>query len=140
MTKRFGLRLGFGPIACAELAIVASELSSNIVKYGKGGHLEVGECEEHGLKGIVLTAHDADPPFRSFEAALEDGADDAGPIHPDLIHRHTGLASGLGAVARMTHSVRLEVEANGKRVVATRYLDKPLTDARYTARKGGPQG
>jgi anti-sigma regulatory factor (Ser/Thr protein kinase) len=124
--RQFACDLGFGRKACVELAIVASELSSNIVRHGKGGELEISSIDEAGGKAIVLVAHDSGPSFRDFKVALQDGCDDRGPLSPDELQKRHGLATGLGTVVRLTHALRMESDARGKRVIAVRYVKRPL--------------
>jgi anti-sigma regulatory factor (Ser/Thr protein kinase) len=54
LTKRFAATLGFSPRECGELAIVASELCSNILKYGPPGSIELESVTEAGSAGIRL--------------------------------------------------------------------------------------
>jgi anti-sigma regulatory factor (Ser/Thr protein kinase) len=121
-TKQFAAELGFGRRACEELAIVASELSSNVLKYGKRGSLELSAIEDARGRGIVIVARDCGPPFRNLETALKDGHDENGPIDPAHILKRGGIGAGLGAVIRLTHSFRVEPEPGGKRIVVVRYL------------------
>jgi len=125
-TRDFASGLGFGRKACVELAIVASELSSNIVKHGKGGELEVSSIDGASGKAIMLVASDSGPPFRDLKMALQDGCDDRGPISPDEFGKRAGLAAGLGTIVRLTHTLRVESDARGKRVIAVRYVNRPL--------------
>jgi anti-sigma regulatory factor (Ser/Thr protein kinase) len=118
--------VGFPSRACSELAIVASELSSNILKYGKCGRMAFVEVKEGEGIGISIRAYDAGPPFRDLGSALLDGCDDRGPIDADDLSRRGGLGAGLGAVIRLTHSFRVEQDRPGKWVIATRYLGRPL--------------
>jgi anti-sigma regulatory factor (Ser/Thr protein kinase) len=125
-TKQFASQLGFDRRACEELAIVASELSSNVLKYGKSGTLELSEMMDAAGKAMVIAARDAGPPFRNLETALKDGHDDNGPIDPATLASRGGLGTGLGAVVRLSHDFRVEPEPTGKRVVAIRYLHRKL--------------
>src|SRR4051812_28946141 len=91
-TARRGVRahaslLGFGRLACEELTIVASELCTNIAKYGVRGFLLVQRLEQP-VQGaaIVLEARDQGPPFLSFALATRDHSDDRGPIPPERLH------------------------------------------------------
>lgn len=122
LTKRFAATLGFSSRECGELAIVASELSSNILKYGPPGSIELEAVTDAGGSGIQLTANDHGPPFKNFELAVKDGWDDAGPIDPLSIFRRKGMGGGLGAVTRLTHRLAVVPAANGKSIVAVRYL------------------
>lgn len=124
MTKSFAASLGFSPRECGELAIVASELSSNILKYGVQGSMDLLEAHDATVGGIRLVAHDVGPPFRNLELAIQDGWDDQGPIDPLLIFKRNGIGGGLGAVARLMDGISVEPEPGGKRVLAVRYLDR----------------
>jgi anti-sigma regulatory factor (Ser/Thr protein kinase) len=119
-------QLGFRSNECAELAIVVSELCSNIVKYGVRGSIELQPIEDptSGL-GISIVAHDVGPPFHDWAMALQDGCDDRGPIDPGELLRRGGLGIGLGAVARLTHSLQVETGSDGKRISVIRYVTAP---------------
>jgi anti-sigma regulatory factor (Ser/Thr protein kinase) len=121
-TKQFAFHLGFSRRACAELAIVVSELSSNILKYGRPGRILLAEVNDAGRRGIGVRAYDVGPPFRDLESAVKDGCDDVGPIDPASIARRGGFGTGLGAIIRFTHSFRVEPLTRGKCVEVTRYL------------------
>jgi anti-sigma regulatory factor (Ser/Thr protein kinase) len=132
--KRVATEIGFSHHAREELAIVASELSSNVIKYGKGGVLELSDLEDEHGKGMILIAHDSGPPFRHLSMAVQDGCDDNGPIDPATIFKRGGIGAGLGAVIRLTHTFRVESETDGKRVIAIRYLKRPSTRSRRPGR------
>jgi anti-sigma regulatory factor (Ser/Thr protein kinase) len=121
-----GARLGFLRRDCHELAIVVSELCSNIVKYGVRGSLELESLMHptHGT-GVLIVARDEGPPFRDLGMALQDGCDDQGPIDPAGLLKRTGLGIGLGAVVRLTDSLEVEQHKNGKAIRAIRYLNRP---------------
>src|SRR5689334_9448935 len=70
--------LGFAPHEAGELAIVASELATNILKYGIKGTMTFFEVIDPVRgRGLGIIAQDHGPPFRSFADALEDGCDDS---------------------------------------------------------------
>ena len=126
VARRAAKAAGFGRRACAELMIVASELASNVLKYGTHGTLRLETCH-HALRGpgVRIVAEDHGPPFKSFETAQIDGFDDDGPVDAALLVSRRGTASGLGAVRRLTHELVWEPRAHGKAVIATRYLKAP---------------
>lgn len=121
-TRLFATLVGFHRQASEELAIVASELASNIVKYGKYGYLELSRIDDSKGRGIALVARDWGPPFQNLETALRDGCDEQGPIDPAQFLKRGGIGSGLGAVLRLTNSFSVEPEADGKRITVIRYL------------------
>jgi anti-sigma regulatory factor (Ser/Thr protein kinase) len=121
-TLRFTQVLGFSKRECGELAIVASELTSNVLKYGVRGSIQLDALEDTRGQGVVLVAEDIGPPFQNLELALLDGNDDRGPIDPlDMLTRK-GIGGGLGAIVRLSHSFQVEPLPVGKRVRVTRYL------------------
>ena len=124
LTKRFSAMLGFSTRECGELAIVASELSSNILKYGPPGSIELEALEDPGGSGITVIARDNGPPFRNLELALQDGWDDVGPIDPLSMFRRKGMGGGLGAVVRLTHKMTVIPAEQGKSIVTVRYLKR----------------
>src|SRR5215831_8411963 len=123
---RFAERFGFGRRECVELAIVASELSSNILKYGVRGSVEVDGFSDGDGKGVTLVAIDHGPPFHDLTSALQDGWDDRGPIDPLKMLKRKGIGGGLGAVVRLTHSFRVDTEPTCKKVRVVRYLGRRL--------------
>ncbi len=117
--------LGFDRVAAGELAIVASELATNILKYGVRGTLSFVDIVELGReRAMAIVARDHGPPFRDFTAALEDECDDNGPIAPEARFKRHGLGTGLGAVKRFSDRVECIPLADGKEVRAVRYLAK----------------
>jgi serine/threonine-protein kinase RsbT len=114
--------VGFSKRERGELAIVASELASNILKYGVRGSIEVQAVEDAQGTGLSLVANDKGPPFRNLDAALKDGWDDQGPIDPVDMLKRKGIGGGLGAVVRLTHSFHVETLEVGKRIRVVRYL------------------
>ncbi|HEX2669562.1 MAG TPA: ATP-binding protein [Polyangiaceae bacterium] len=124
--NQLALELGFSRRERAELLIVASELCTNIVKYGVRGSLELQRHVDvvQGV-GIVLIAHDVGPAFRDLKMALQDGCDDQGPIDPGVLMKRGGLGIGLGAVKRLTDLLTVEYSSEGKAVRVVRYLKRP---------------
>ena len=121
--RRISADLGFGRVAQAELVIVASELASNILKYGRRGEVAVRAFyDESGRAGIEIAARDRGPPIRDFVLAQRDGFTDEGPIDPALLLRRRGIGAGLGAVARLSDRVHYRAEDDGKTIIAQRYL------------------
>jgi anti-sigma regulatory factor (Ser/Thr protein kinase) len=119
-------KIGFDDRAIAELAIVTSELASNIAKYGVRGAITLEQITHpmHG-PGLAILAADEGPPFHDFELAKRDGFDDRGPVAPETLLLRRGLGTGLGAVTRLTDELALEPCENGKRLRAVRYKCRP---------------
>ena len=113
--QRLGLLFGLTKKRAAELAIVVSELGSNIAKYGIRGHIALSfDTEEPG--DVRVVARDVGPPFRDLALALTDGCDDRGPIDPAGILGRGGLGTGLGAVLRLADGFDCRQDEAGKEI------------------------
>jgi serine/threonine-protein kinase RsbT len=118
-------RVGFARNASLELAIAASELASNVLKYGFRGSVVVEAVDDPARgPGVRLTAADEGPPFADFEGALRDGSEDAGPIGAAAFAGRRGIGRGLGAVSRFTDACGWEPAPGGKHVWAVRWLGR----------------
>jgi anti-sigma regulatory factor (Ser/Thr protein kinase) len=124
--KAFAGQLGFPPRETTELAIVASELGSNIIKYGRHGRLTFTALDALDTRGrgVSVVARDFGPPFHDLAIALQDGCDDRGPLDPMQLLNRKGIGGGLGAVLRMTHSFAMHPLDDGKEIGVTRHLTR----------------
>lgn len=75
-----------------KLALVATEASTNLVKYGKAGSVTLMRYAEAGQQGVQLIAVDSGPGFADFAAATRDGHSTAG-----------SLGIGLGVIMRSSN-------------------------------------
>jgi anti-sigma regulatory factor (Ser/Thr protein kinase) len=87
-------RQGFGDTDRGRVALVATELATNILKHGNGGEVLVGPYGEGRDGGIELIALDKGPGIANVAASLADGYSTAGTA-----------GKGLGAVVRQSHFV-----------------------------------
>jgi serine/threonine-protein kinase RsbT len=127
--REMASQLQFARGDCHELAIVVSELVSNIIKYGVRGSLRIEPTtsDEHG-PGILIVASDEGPPFHDLELALRDGFSDRGPIDPATLLKRGGLGTGMGAIVRMSDSFQVQVGSapdDGKEIRVVRYRSRP---------------
>lgn len=121
--RAFAERLGFPRREATEIAIVASELATNIIKYGVRGELTLEPLlDPLRGPGVRVTARDHGAPFVDFERASRDHSDERGPIEPAAFAGRRGIGSGLGAVRRLSHACGWAAEEHGKRVWAERWL------------------
>jgi anti-sigma regulatory factor (Ser/Thr protein kinase) len=87
-------RIGFTEEETGRVAIVATELATNLVKHGGGGELLVGLFEDGSGEGVECLALDKGPGMADVDACRRDG------------YSTTGTAgTGLGAVSRQSHFV-----------------------------------
>ncbi|EJN10961.1 anti-sigma regulatory factor (Ser/Thr protein kinase) [Bradyrhizobium sp. YR681] len=89
-------RVGFNETDKGKLALVATELSTNLVKHGSGGEILVGVYEDNESQGIEILALDKGAGMSNVAACLEDGYSSAGTA-----------GRGLGAVIRQSHFVEI---------------------------------
>ena len=125
MMRAFATQLGFEREVVEELVVVVSELTSNILKYGRRGSIELsGIDREQGARGISIVAEDETPPF-DLLGSLRDGYDANGKLDPALVYGRRGIGAGLGAVARLSDAVELVPHGAGKRILVRRFLGRP---------------
>ena len=115
--QRLGLLFGLTKKRAGELAIVVSELASNIAKYGVKGEIGLSFDPDSDPEGDVwVAARDVGPPFRDLELAKTDGCNDRGPIDPADILGRRGLGTGLGAVLRLAEHFECRQDEAGKEI------------------------
>jgi anti-sigma regulatory factor (Ser/Thr protein kinase) len=93
---QMGELAGFSQADAGRVALVATELATNIIKHGGGGEMLIGSYEEPGGSGIELIALDRGRGIADLQASLADGYSSAGTA-----------GNGLGAVFRQAHSVEI---------------------------------
>jgi anti-sigma regulatory factor (Ser/Thr protein kinase) len=102
------VRQGFGDVDAGRVALVATELATNILKHGNGGEMLVGTYGEGTDSGIELIALDQGPGMSNVVASMADGYSTAGTA-----------GKGLGAVYRQSHFVDIASwPGNGTAVLA----------------------
>ena len=83
---------GFGEADAGRVAIVATELATNLLKHGEGGELLVGSYDDSSGSGVECLALDKGPGMADIVGSMRDGHSTAG-----------SAGTGLGAVARGAH-------------------------------------
>ena len=125
--RLLALQFGLGVKRAAEVAIVVSELATNIAKHGIRGDLTIVR-DDHGPPpggALAVVARDIGPPIRDLATAMTDGCDDTGPIDPALLLRRGGLGTGLGAVLRLADRFDYHELPEGKEVTAVFFRRNP---------------
>jgi anti-sigma regulatory factor (Ser/Thr protein kinase) len=87
-------RHGFGSTDAGKVALVATELATNLIKHSPGGEILVGTYEDPESSGVELMALDQGPGMANVAACLADGYSSVGT-----------RGHGLGAVIRQSHFV-----------------------------------
>lgn len=123
--QRLAAAIGFAPAARQEIAIVVSELATNILKYGVRGVIAMRAVDDPARgPGLELLAEDDGPPIADLATAVLDGHGERGPIDPMLLGRG-GIGSGLGAIIRLTDVFEYRDGPPRKAFRAVRYLRRP---------------
>lgn len=120
-------RSGFGAPDLGRAALVATEVATNLVKYGKQGTVTVSTFVEGDTAGVDLVAADRGPGFADFQSSARDGHSTGG-----------SLGIGLGAILRASdlfdvYSVEGQGSAFFCRIARGRAL-APVTDLVVAAR------
>jgi len=102
-------RHGIGVTDSGRVALVATELATNILKHGSGGEILVGTFGEGTDSGIELIALDKGKGIPNVAASMADGYSTAGTA-----------GKGLGAVMRQSHFVDIASWAGGGTAVLAR--------------------
>jgi anti-sigma regulatory factor (Ser/Thr protein kinase) len=80
---------GMSSVEAGRCALVATEASTNLVKYGKQGLVSASAFAEWGSSGVQMVAADKGPGFSNFLASARDGVSTGG-----------SLGIGLGGIMR----------------------------------------
>lgn len=85
---------GFNSADAGRVALVATELASNLIKHGGGGEMLLGPYQDGDGSGVEIIALDRGPGMANVEASLRDGCSSAGT-----------RGNGLGGVIRQSNLV-----------------------------------
>jgi anti-sigma regulatory factor (Ser/Thr protein kinase)/serine/threonine protein phosphatase PrpC len=112
LIKSFADSLGFSAEHREELALVAKELGTNLLRHAGHGKLIFTAIQTGGRKGIQVESDDSGPGIADIEQALADGYSTAG-----------GLGLGLGTVNRLMDELDIHSAARaGVHVLCRRWL------------------
>jgi len=122
--RRLAVQFGLGAKRSAEIAIVVSELATNIAKHGIRGEITIVLDDDQPPRGeLTLIASDIGPPIRDLALAMTDGCDDRGPIDPSLLLGRGGLGTGLGAILRFSDRFEYhEIEGGRGKEIRARFF------------------
>jgi anti-sigma regulatory factor (Ser/Thr protein kinase)/serine/threonine protein phosphatase PrpC len=110
----FGLarELAFTERVREEIALVVTELATNLLRHAKHGVITVSATESGPRRGILIQSDDEGPGIADIERAMTDGYSTAG-----------GLGMGLGSVNRLMDDVEIGPrERGGLHVACHRWL------------------
>jgi anti-sigma regulatory factor (Ser/Thr protein kinase) len=119
-------RQGFGDADTGRVALVATELATNVLKHGNGGEILVGVYGDGPDTGIELIALDKGAGMSNVAASLADGYSTAGTA-----------GKGLGAIVRQSHFVDIASwPGNGTAILARIKPGQPAEARTDTSRTG----
>jgi anti-sigma regulatory factor (Ser/Thr protein kinase) len=114
--RGFARAAGFAPAECEEIALVVTELGSNLVKHAGGGEIELNSLVSGERKGIQIESEDSGPGIADVELAVTDGYSTTG-----------SLGNGLGAVNRLMDELEVHPHPpTGVRILCRRWV-RPAT-------------
>nr|WP_294560000.1 ATP-binding SpoIIE family protein phosphatase [uncultured Rhodopila sp.] len=102
------VRLGYSETEAGRVAIVATELAQNLLRYGGGGEMLAG-ADAGATGGIEILALDKGPGMADVAACLRDGFSTGGTS-----------GNGLGAVQRMARQMLIHAPPGGGTAVLVR--------------------
>lgn len=112
LAKGVAHSLGFSPEHGEELALVAKELGTNLLRHAGHGKLILTAIQTGARKGIQIESDDSGPGIANIDQALADGFSTAG-----------GLGLGLGTVNRLMDELDIHSAARaGVHVLCRRWL------------------
>jgi anti-sigma regulatory factor (Ser/Thr protein kinase) len=116
--RRMALALGFTSDVSEEIALVVSELASNLVKHAGRGALTLRRLQSGERTGIEVRAQDNGPGMPDAERSITDGYSTSGT-----------LGYGLGAVNRLMDEMDVSsVPGSGTQIVCRRWI-RPSQEA-----------
>lgn len=111
-------RIGFDEAATGRVALVATELATNVLNHGGGGELLIGPYEDGGPPGMEIIALDEGRGMADIEQCLRDGYSTAGTP-----------GTGLGAVLRQSDLVDIVSQPDAGTAILTRLGPRPTRRA-----------
>jgi anti-sigma regulatory factor (Ser/Thr protein kinase) len=105
-------KAGFGSEDAGRVAIVATELSTNVLKHAGRGAILVGLFEDETGEGVECIALDSGPGIPNLALAIRDGFSTCG-----------SAGGGLGAIQRLCHSFDV-YSSSGRGVVLLARMEK----------------
>jgi anti-sigma regulatory factor (Ser/Thr protein kinase) len=117
--------VGFDETAAGRVALVVTELATNIVKYGVPGEVLIGTYEDRTGSGVEVLALDKGPGFSDLGSAMRDGHSTGG-----------SAGEGLGAVRRLADAFDIVSRLDNGTVVLARLSGVRLTSPEAEATFG----
>ena len=112
--------IGFDPTACEEIALVMTELATNLIKHARGVELTLTPLDDGGHACFEIGSRDTGPGIADVEQALADRFSTVGT-----------RGTGLGAVNRLMDELDIKSErGRGTRIVCRKWVRQPPASIR----------
>ncbi len=98
-----------------QIALVATEMATNLVKHGGGGMLAISRFDDHDGLGLELLALDRGPGMADFQRCLADGYSTAG-----------SAGQGLGAISRQADRIAIYTRPKLGTALLARFIAEPV--------------
>lgn len=109
--RALAVELGFGPISAESLALVMTELATNLIRHATRGELRITRLDGPRC-GVLIESMDTGPGIADVVAARRDG-----------FSTGSGLGGGLGAVERLMDECEIRTSPAGTTIVARKWAD-----------------
>ena len=121
LALELGRAQGLGEHDLGRAALVATEMSTNLVKYGKNGTVTLERFCDEGGSGVQLIAADAGPGRADFDASRRDGHSTGGSLGiglgvimraSDVFDTYSGVDQGTAVLSRVCAERKLPATAS----------------------------
>ena len=109
-----GLELGMTRSSIDDLAVVVTELASNLLRHARDGTLTFEPVAVGERDAVEIVASDAGPGIGNIGQAMGEGYSTRG-----------SMGSGLGAVRRLADTFEIESSPDGTRIKVQKWLKRP---------------
>jgi len=114
ISTRLADEIGFSEAETNNVAIVVTELATNLVKHAKQGQIILGSLRQGEISGVEILSLDQGPGIANVAQCMRDGYSSAG-----------SLGNGLGAIARLAYEFDIySVLGKGSAVLARLWAGK----------------
>jgi anti-sigma regulatory factor (Ser/Thr protein kinase)/serine/threonine protein phosphatase PrpC len=118
--RDFAASLGFAEPHCEQIALVVTELGTNLVRHAHGGMVKLSEVQDSGRIGIQVETEDSGPGIPDIERAMTDGFTTGG-----------SLGFGLGTVNRLMDDLEIYSRMpRGVHVISHRWMRPQRSELR----------
>jgi anti-sigma regulatory factor (Ser/Thr protein kinase) len=111
LASGFARGIGMAEARVAEVAIVVTELATNLLKHGGGGHILAARYDDAGGVGLEVLGLDRGAGMADVGRCMEDGYSTAG-----------SPGNGLGAIARLTDDLKIYSRSGLGSVIMARFV------------------